>query len=190
MSQPYVGQIILVGFSFAPVGWLPCDGRLVAIAEYDVLFQLIGTTYGGDGEETFALPDLQGRVPMGMGTGPGLTTRSIGERDGSEELTLTINNLPVHTHAIDISNVVAAIACRSGAANSASPAGNIPAGEAAGVTMTYSSQPADTVMGAAVSPGNSAPTGITGGSQAHTNMQPYLVMQYCIATEGVFPSPT
>jgi microcystin-dependent protein len=189
MGQPFVGQIILVGFNFAPAGWLTCDGRLVPISEYETLFQLIGTTYGGDGEETFRLPDLQGRVPMGMGMGPGLSTRAIGEQGGSEELTLTTNQLPSHTHAIDIANVVAAIACRTGAGNSVSPGGNIPAGEAAGVTMTYSSQPADTNMGAAVSPGNSAQTGSMGGSQAHTNMQPYLVMQYCISAFGIYPNP-
>jgi microcystin-dependent protein len=189
MSQPFVGQIILVGFNFAPNGFLPCDGSLQSIAQYDTLFNLIGTTYGGDGQTTFALPDLRGRVPMGQGSGPGLTSRTIGEAGGSETATLTTANLPVHTHAIDATNVTASVACKAGPGNSQSPVGNIPAGEAAGVTMTYASPSADTAMAGTVSAGNSVPTAPTGGGAAHDNMQPYLAMQYCIAWAGVFPAP-
>src|SRR5262245_43462552 len=154
MSSPYVGQIILVGFNFAPNGFLPCDGSLQPIAQYDVLFNLIGTTYGGDGMTTFGLPDLRGRVPMAQGTGPGLTPRTIGEMGGSEASTLTTANLPVHTHAIDATDVTAAVACKTGAGNSQSPVGNIPAGEAAGVTMTYALPPADTAMAGSLTAGN------------------------------------
>jgi microcystin-dependent protein len=188
MSQPFVGQIILVGFNFVPVNWLPCDGRLIPIAEYDTLFTLIGTTFGGDGQTTFALPDLRGRVPMGMGTGPGLSTRSLGEQGGQEALTLATNQLPAHTHAIDASAVTAAVASRSGAANSATPVGNIPAGEAAGVTLPYSSQAADAAMAGTLIAGATAPTAATGGNGSHDNMQPYLVMQYIISPFGIFPS--
>lgn len=188
MSQPYVGQIILVGFNFAPVGWLPCDGRLVSIADYEVLFNLIGTTFGGDGQDTFALPDLRGRVPMGMGTGPGLSSRTLGEQGGQEMLTLTTTQLPPHTHAIDASAVTAAVAARSGAGNSATPVGNVPAGEAAGVTLPYSSQPADAAMAGTLIAGATAPTAPTGGTGPHDNMQPYLVMQYIINYDGIFPS--
>jgi microcystin-dependent protein len=175
MSQPYVGQIILVGFNFAPVGWFPCDGRLLPIAQFDVLFNLIGTTYGGDGQTTFALPDLRGRVP-------------IGEEAGSEAIALTASQIPVHTHAINTSALTASVASKTGAGNSRSPVGTIPAGEAAGVTMIYSAQAPDVTMGGNLGAGSSASTASTGGGGAHDNMQPYAVMQYCISAFGIFPS--
>lgn len=187
MSQPYIGQIILVGFNFAPVGFLACDGSLLPIVQFEALFNLIGTTYGGDGQTTFAVPDLRGRVPMGMGQGPGLSPRTIGEASGSESVTLNTNQIPQHTHVVDASATTGAIQCKAGAGNTTSPAGGVMAGEAAGVTMLYSSQPADSVMGN-LSAGASAPSGSTGGSQPHDNMRPYLVLSYCIAAEGIFPS--
>jgi len=189
MSQPFVGQIILVGFNFAPAGWFPCDGRLLPIAQFDVLFTLIGTTYGGDGNTTFALPDLRGRVPIGQGTGAGLTPRTIGESAGAETVTLSGTQLPPHTHAIDTSALSATIACKTGAGNSQSPVGNVPAREAAGVTLPYSTAAPDVTMGATLGAGTGASTAATGAGGAHDNMQPYAVMQYCISTLGVFPSP-
>jgi len=189
MSQPYIGQIILVGFNFAPVGFAACDGRLLSIAQNQALFALLGTTYGGDGQSTFALPDLRGRVPMGQGQGPGLSSRAIGEIGGNETVTLTTNQIAQHTHVIDASATTGTIQCKAGAGNTQSPAGGVLAGEAAGVTMVYSSQAADSVMGN-LSAGASAPTGSTGGTQPHDNMQPFLVMTYCIAVEGIFPSQT
>ena len=188
MSNPYVGQIILVGFNFAPVGWFPCDGRLLPIAQFDVLFNLIGTTYGGDGQTTFALPDLRGRVPIGQGTGTGLSSRLIGEQSGAEAIALTASQIPAHTHAINTSALTASVASKTGAGNSRSPVGNIPAGEAAGVTMMYSSQAPDVTMGGNLGAGSSASTASTGGGGAHDNMQPFAVMQYCISTIGIFPS--
>src|SRR5512135_3630836 len=98
MSSPYIGEIRLFGGNFAPVGWAFCDGALVPISENDALFNLIGTTYGGDGQLTFALPDLRGRLPMHMGTGPGLSPRTIGEQGGVETVTLTANQIPAHSH--------------------------------------------------------------------------------------------
>jgi len=187
MSQPYIGQIILVGFNFAPTGFLPCDGRLLAINQNQALFALLGTTYGGDGQITFALPNLQGRVPMGQGQGPGLSPRTIGEVSGSETAPLNTNQIPQHTHTIDTTATTGTIQCKTGAGNTRSPAGNVPAGEAAGVTMLYSSQAADSVMGN-LSAGASAPSGPTGSGQPHDNMQPFLVLTYCIAVEGIFPS--
>jgi microcystin-dependent protein len=190
MSQPYLGQIILVGFNFAPVGFLPCDGRLLAIAENPALFNLIGTTYGGDGQTTFGLPDLQGRVPMNQGQGPGLSPRTIGELGGVENVTLLTTQVPQHTHVVNTALVTAAISCKTGAGNTASPVGNVPAGEAAGVTMTYSSQAADSQMGGTLNAGATASSGQTGGNFPHDNMQPFVAMQYCIALQGIFPSQT
>jgi microcystin-dependent protein len=190
MSTPYVGQIILVGFNFAPIGYFPCDGRLLSISDFSVLFDLIGTTYGGDGQTTFALPDLRGRVPVGMGTGSGLSTYVIGQTAGNEAVTLSLTQIPSHVHAVDTSQVTASIACKNGGGNAQSPVGNVPAGEAAGVTLPYSSQAPDASMGAPLSAAASGQTALTGGNQPHDNMQPYLVMQYCIAVEGIFPSQT
>src|SRR5215472_4625185 len=159
MSQPYVGEIRLFGFNFAPVGWAACNGQLLAITQNETLFNLIGTTFGGDGINTFALPDLRGRVPMSLGSGVGLTARNVvGEQGGLETVTLVTSQLPAHTHAIDATGVKGAIACSSGPGNSRSPVGAVPAAEAAGVTQPYSSQPADTAMGASAVPAASAST--------------------------------
>ena len=170
MSQPYVGEIRMFGGNFAPVGWRFCDGSVLPIAENDVLFQLIGTTYGGDGEETFALPDLRGRVPIHMGTGAG-TTYTIGETGGVETVTLTSNQIPVHNHALMAS---------TDTANLSSPA-NAVTGEAA--TKLYRIPSSTTVMAAST-------VANAGGSQPHENMQPYLVVNYIISLFGVFPSQT
>jgi microcystin-dependent protein len=186
VSQPYIGEIRLVGFDFAPIDWAMCNGQLMAISQNPALFQLIGTTYGGDGVQTFALPNLQSRVPIGQGTGAGLTTRNLADAGGSEDVTLLTSSLPAHTHAI--TGPTAAVACKSGAGNSQSPVGNVFAGEAAGVTMPYSSQAPDVAMGGALVPTNRPQSGLTGGAQPHTNIQPYVTLQYCIALFGIFPS--
>lgn len=186
----YVGQINLFGFNFAPVSFLRCDGSLQPIAQYDVLFTLIGTTYGGDGVTTFGMPNLCGRVPIGMGTGPGLAPRTLGELGGTESVTLTLGQLAAHTHPIDATGTTAALACKLGAGNSRSPVGAVPAIEATGVTNPYSSAAADTAMAGAIAPGTSPPSGATGGTTPHENMQPYLVLNYCIAYEGIYPSQT
>jgi microcystin-dependent protein len=129
-ATPYVGEIILVAFNFAPVGYEICDGRLMSIAENDTLFQLIGTTYGGDGQETFALPNLSGRLAVGTGAGPGLTNYQIGDSGGQESVTLTAAQMPAHAHAVDASQLTAAVRVRNGAANQLSPAGNVFASDA------------------------------------------------------------
>jgi microcystin-dependent protein len=190
MSQPYVGQIILVGFNFAPSGFFPCDGRLLPISEYETLFNLIGTTYGGDGQNTFALPDLRGRLPIGVGSGPGLSSYVIGETLGVESVTLTVNQVPAHTHGIDVSGMTAAVACKTGPGNSQSPVGNVPAGEASGVTMPYSSRTPDVAMAAPLAAATTPATGLTGGTSPHDNLQPYAALQYCISLFGIYPSQT
>jgi microcystin-dependent protein len=189
MGTPYVGEIILVGFTFAPVGWALCDGHLLPIAQNDTLFQLIGTTYGGDGQTTFAVPDLRGRIPIGQGQGPSLQNYIIGQVAGSEAVTLTVNQIPNHTHTVNSSGLTATAKCRTGTpvANQRTPVGNVHAVEAAGVTMPYSSAAPDAVMNAdpVTISGNTAATGT---STAHDNRQPFLTMNYCISLFGVFPS--
>lgn len=124
MSQPYIGQILLAGFNFAPVGYAFCNGALLPIAQYDALFNLIGTTYGGDGQTTFALPDLRGRIPIGPGGSQGFT---IGQTGGTENVTLSTTQLPQHSHAIDISALTATARCRNGQGNQLTPVADAPA---------------------------------------------------------------
>jgi len=190
MAQPFLGEIILVGFNFAPQGFAFCNGQVMAIAQNDALFALIGTTYGGDGITTFNLPDLQGRVPIGMGTGPGLTPYVIGQVGGVETLTLTTNQLPQHNHTVDISGLTAPPKCTGAPANQRSPGGNVPAGEAAGVTAPYSSlaPDADMASGSMTVTGSVPVSSAVGGNFPHDNMQPSLTLSYCIALQGIFPS--
>lgn len=160
----------MFGGSFAPAGWAFCDGQLIPISENDALFTLIGTTYGGDGQETFALPNLQSRVPMHAGTRDGITNQ-LGEMAGVESVTLTTNQIPIHSHAYIASNTVAA---------SQLPGGNI-AAQGAGGAQIYTS---------ASSPILLAPQSIgpTGGSQPHENLQPYLCISFIISLFGIFPN--
>lgn len=171
MSNPYLGEIRMFGGTFAPAGWAFCDGAIVAISQNDTLFMLIGTTYGGDGEETFALPDLQGRFPMHMGTGPGLTTRVIGEKSGTESVTLTVNQIPSHTHVP---------VATSGGGDQRSPAGRIWAASSAN---NYSAGPPNTAMAPNI-------VGPAGGNQPHDNMMPFLTISFIISLFGIFPSQT
>ncbi len=169
MSSPYVGEIRIFAGNFAPLGWMLCQGQLLPIAENTTLFQLIGTTYGGDGQSTFALPDLQGRVPVHMGTGPGLSSHTIGEQGGAEAVTLTTNQIPAHTHPGQAS---------SAAATASGPAGNV---WATGTTTPFSDQAADShVQAAAIQ--------TVGGSQPHDNMVPFLAVNFIISLFGIFPS--
>lgn len=179
MAQPYVGQIMIIGCNFAPAGWMVCAGQLLPISEYETLFQLIGTTYGGDGESTFALPNLQGRVPLHMGQGTGLSSYIIGQAAGVESVTLTTQQIPSHNHLSQIA---------ASPANSASPGGTVLANEAIGQAQAtcFSYGP----FGGTQSALANATLGITGGSQPHENLQPLLVLNFIISLFGVFPSPT
>ena len=169
MSTPYVGEIRLFAGNFAPVGWMFCQGQILAISENDVLFTLIGTTYGGDGQQTFALPDLRGRVPVHQGQGPGLSPRVIGERAGSETVTLLASQLPNHTHALH--------------ASTASATGTTPGGAMLAATSAASYGPGPGAV--AMAPGG---VSSAGGGQPHDNMAPTLVVNYIISLFGVFPS--
>lgn len=169
MSNPYVGEIRIFAGNFAPNGWMFCDGSLQSIAQNEVLFNLIGTTYGGDGQSTFALPDLRGRVPVHQGTGPGLSPRIIGEVGGSETVTLTAAQMPQHSHALQAS---------SGLANGAAGAAGVLAATAVNI---YGNGPPTTPMAAqAVTP--------LGGGQPHENMAPFVAINYIIALFGIFPT--
>lgn len=174
MSTPFLGEIRLLPYTFAPRDWADCDGRLLSIAANSALFALLGTTYGGDGSKTFALPDLRGRVPVHQGSGPGLSPRSIGELGGSEEVTLLAAQMPAHSHAFNAT---------SGSANASTPAANNQLGSVVSDTL-YT----DDVIGLTGIP--TAPTMLTsqGGNQPHTNVMPTLAVRFCIATGGIFPS--
>jgi len=169
MSTPYIGEVRLVGFNFAPVGWNFCNGSLMSIAEFSVLFDLIGTTYGGDGQNTFGLPNLQSRIPLHQGNNSFGTTYVIGETGGVEEVSLNLNQFPAHTHS-------AAVAA-SAAATTTTPANNFPG---PGIEAYGSTAPTEAMAAGMIAP--------VGGSQPHSNLQPYLALNWIIALYGVFPS--
>jgi len=174
MSQPFVGEIRMFGGSFAPAGWAFCSGQLMPIAENDTLFTLIGTTYGGDGQETFGIPDLQGRIPIHVGQGPGLpTTYQLGEKAGVESVTLTTNQIPAHDHLF---------LATSNAANQASPASGLFGTASTGNNLYFPTN--------AAPPGLMATSflGITGGSQPHDNMMRFLAVSFIISLFGIFPT--
>lgn len=172
MAQPYVGEIRMFAGNFAPAGWLFCEGQLLPISENETLFQLIGTTYGGDGESTFALPDLRGRLPIHQGTGPGLSGHVLAETGGVEEVTLTTQQIPVHKHALVVTDNVA---------GQTNPQGNL-LGQSTQATLYISDSPNVSMAAYVIAP--------TGGSQPHTNLQPFLCIDFIISLFGIFPSPT
>lgn len=167
MAQPYVGEIRMFAGNFAPAGWMFCEGQLLPIIENETLFQLIGTTYGGDGQSTFALPDLRGRIPIHQGNG-----FILAETGGAEDITLTVNQIPAHSHPMIGSTNLA---------QDASPSNKVVA--QSGTSLMYIQDTTDT---------NMAPQAISpvGGSQPHSNFQPYLCVDFIISLFGIFPSPT
>lgn len=174
-----MASIILFGGNFAPKGWAFCQGQILSIAQNTALFSLLGTTYGGNGQTTFALPDLRGRTPVGTGQGPGLPSVELGEMGGEPTHTLIITEMPAHNHTAQLINSPTATV----AANTKIPGGNYLAPNP--TTAIYYS---GTTPGGGPLAGGSVTVGIAGGSQPHNNMQPYLGLNYIIALEGVFPS--
>lgn len=174
MSQPYVGEIRLFPYNFAPNGWFDCDGTLYPISQYDVLFALIGTTYGGDGVTTFAVPDLRGRLPIHQGQGQGLSTYVLGQMAGTETVTLIANQLPAHSHTFYAAD---------SAASSATPAATLQLGSVSGDTLYTNST--DGIASADMA---STAVGFMGGNQPHDNTMPTLTARFCIAWAGVYPS--
>lgn len=177
MADPFVAEIRIFGFNFAPRGWAFCNGQLMPISQNTALFSLLGTTYGGDGKSTFALPDLQGRAPMQPGQGPGLSLHDLGETSGSETVTLLQSEMPIHNHGVQAVGTPA---------NSADPTGRNMArgqfsfqGTGGSVPMYFNGAP-----DAQMHPQSMA---VAGGGLPHNNMQPYLTLNFCIALQGVFP---
>ena len=179
MSQPYVGEIRMFGGSFAPAGWMTCDGQLLPISEYDILFNLIGTTYGGDGQTTFALPNLAARLPIHIGNN-GTSTYQLAENGGVTSVTLTTNQIPLHSHPVIADN---------NAGNTGGPTNAYYANAAPTKAFTVPNLPSNPDapifrnFNAGVLP-------VQGGSQPHDNMQPYLAVTFIISLFGLFPSPT
>lgn len=167
MAQPYVGEIRMFAGNFAPAGWMFCEGQLLPISEYETLFNLIGTTYGGDGQSTFGLPDLRGRIPVHMGSG-----FVLAETGGAEEITLTVSQIPAHSHTFLASGAAASLS---------SPVGNVLAESA--TVNPYIQDVTNSNM-------NAAAITSVGGSQPHNNFQPYLCVDFIISLFGIFPSPT
>jgi microcystin-dependent protein len=168
MAQPYVGEIRMFGGNFAPAGWMFCEGQLLPISENEILFNLIGTTYGGDGQSTFALPDLRGRIPIHQGNG-----FILAETGGVESVTLTVSQIPAHNHAYLGTETVA---------DSAGPLGNIVAKSTTVDLYIEGGSPNSTFSAQSVSS--------VGGNQPHTNFQPYLCVNFIISLFGIFPPPS
>ncbi|MDH5822687.1 tail fiber protein [Luteimonas sp. RD2P54] len=173
MSTPFVGEIRMFGFGRTPLGWQACDGSLLPISEYEMLFMLVGTTYGGDGQNTFGVPDLRGRLPVSQGQGPGLGNYTLGQTGGAETVTLTQTQLPAHSHPLQATTATA---------TAVTPGPGLLPGAVGGDTFYVSTTAGNTA--AAMSSQMLRPMG---GSQPHENCMPTLTVQYCIATEGVFP---
>jgi microcystin-dependent protein len=170
MAQPYVGEIRMFAGNFAPAGWMFCEGQLLPISENETLFNLIGTTYGGDGQETFALPDLRGRIPLHQGNG-----FILAETGGAEEITLTVSQIPAHSHPALCTTQVATVNAPSST--------SLLANGATSIITPYGSDAPQTNL-------HPSSIGSVGGSQPHTNFQPYLCVDFIISLFGIFPSPT
>ncbi|MGD9101677.1 MAG: tail fiber protein [Anaerolineae bacterium] len=169
MSEPFVGEIRMFAGNFAPRGWAFCDGQLLAVSQNDALFSLFGTIYGGDGRTTFGLPDLRGRIPVHQGQGPGLSNRRLGQKGGAERVTLNSNQLPAHSHPLMAS---------SDAASATSPSGSMLG--TPGFNAYASAAPADAMNASAI--------GNAGGGQGHSNLQPFLCINFIVALVGIYPS--
>ena len=178
MATPFIAEIVMFAGNFAPRGWAFCQGQILSISQNTALFSLLGTTYGGNGQTTFALPDLRGRVPVGTGQGPGLSNISLGEVAGEANHTLITQEIPAHDHLVG---------ANTSPANTANPTGNsLAVGQ---VTVSGATELASMYVSANPNVNlNAATGGLAGGSQPHNNMQPYLGMNYIIALQGIFPS--
>lgn len=190
--DPMMASIMLFAGNFAPRGWAFCDGQLLPISQNSALFSLLGTTYGGDGRTTFALPDLRGRAPIGPRTGPGLSTRKLGQRSGVETTTINVLNLPNHNHVATFTQTSGAVSIGAVAdtANSDDPTNrSLATPDVGGNNFIYSDDdPSTNLKPGAVQVTGTVQVGLTGGQQPFNNMQPFLGVNYIIAMQGIFPS--
>ena len=171
MSQPFIGEIRSFGFNFAPRGWAMCNGQLLSISQNAALFSLLGTIYGGNGTTNFALPDLRGRFGLHLGQGPGLSNYPQGQAGGSESIALTTGQIPAHNHPVN---------CSSNGGTFTTPVGNVWAPDGTGTAVSYANTANAAMAGNAI--------GLTGSGQGHENRQPFLVLNICIALNGIFPT--
>ena len=178
----YLGTVKLFGFNFAPRGWMTCQGQIISIAQNTALFSLLGTTYGGNGQTTFALPDLQGRSAIGQGNGRGLSNYVMGQVGGQENVTLTNNQLPAHTHQ---ATCVSTLFAETGQGNSQNPQGRL---LGSGQQIYCDENPANNRQMSSQSVQTTATVAVTGSSQPFNVQAPYLTLNYCICTQGIFPS--
>lgn len=174
MSEPFVGEIRMFAGNFAPRGWAFCDGQLLAVSQNDALFSLLGTIYGGDGRTTFGLPDLRGRIPLHAGSGPGLSPRRLGAKFGAENETLTVNQLPSHTHPLTAT---------TSPGQEGQSANNLLAQSSIDVYVKSNAVPPPTLQNM-----NAGALSDVGGSRSHTNLMPYLCIHFIIALFGIYPS--
>ncbi|MBO9676849.1 MAG: phage tail protein [Acidovorax sp.] len=180
MSEPFIGEIVLFAGNFPPRGWAFCQGQILSIAQNTALFSILGTTYGGNGQTTFALPDLRGRVPIGTGQGPGLPAVNQGEMAGTPTHTLIVTEMPAHNHP----GAAVSIPASTSAGTQVAPGGGaVPAASNQRNAQYTASGPNDTALS-----GSSSPTGVTGNNQPFSIMQPYLGLNYIIAVQGIYPS--
>jgi microcystin-dependent protein len=178
MSEPFVGQITVFPYNFPPLGWADCAGQILSISQYAALFSLLGTTYGGNGTSNFGLPDLQGRVPVNQGTGPGLSNYVLGLKGGAETVALAQNQSAAHNHSLNAITVHGSAGSPTG---NLFATGEVGSGRDASTASIYNPGPVNTTL---------APASIqpAGGTQPHNNAQPFVVLRYCIALQGVFPT--
>jgi microcystin-dependent protein len=186
MSEPFLGQIMIFAGNFAPRGWAFCDGRLLSIAQNTALFSILGTTYGGNGQTTFALPDLRGRLPVSAGQGPGLSNYQLGEMTGTENVSLTTTSMPAHTHPITATATPTVHASGRGDTDTVTDA--VPGTASSGTPYAASPDGATTMNAGMVTVALSVQAGVSGGSQPFSVLQPLLALNFCIALEGIFPS--
>lgn len=186
-TEPFIGEVCIVPYNFAPRGYAFTNGQIMPIAQNTALFSLLGTTYGGNGQTTFALPDTRGRVIIGAGQGPGLSNYQLGEVGGAENVTLTVNQMPIHNHAANTSVVVKAVGV-SATGNADGPGGNTWAAKPRGGQYSSAAPNVDMAAGAIQVSSATTTVGISGGSQPFSIVQPFVVLNPIIALEGIFPS--
>jgi microcystin-dependent protein len=186
--DPFLGMICAFGFNFNPMGWLYCNGTLIAIQSNSALYALLGTQFGGNGSTNFGIPDLQGRTIIGQGNGAGLTPRSVGQKDGAENTVLTAAQLPNHTHTATFTGTSVTVKASSTAGKTKNPSGRSVVLGSLGTDLLYTDVAPDTNLNVGGSVAGTVTVVAAGNGSSFSNMQPFQVLNYCIATQGIFPT--